>query len=108
MTQTHTESLSHPLTHHRSLDWCCQVELLLLVGAPQQAFERISANLFSSIEWFEKNVLGWDIPGEDDMIPMYQNIALYYPEEHAYTFDQYKCVCVSVVFDCGMIRCCIH
>jgi len=66
------------------------VELLLLVGAPQQAFERVSANFFSFIEWFEKNVLGWDIPGEDETMPMYQNIALYYPEEHAYTFDQYK------------------
>lgn len=74
----------------RSLDWCCQVELLLLVGAPQQAFERISANFFNTIEWVEKNVLGWDIPGDEDMMPMFQNIALYYPEEHAYTFDQYK------------------
>eukprot|EP00967_Tisochrysis_lutea_P140642 scaffold257301_cov24-Tisochrysis_lutea.AAC.2 len=74
----------------RSLDWCCQVELLLLVGAPQQAFERISANFFSFIEWFEANVLGWDIPGEEESMPMFQNIALYYPEEHAYTFDQYS------------------
>jgi len=75
---------------HKSLDWCCQVELLLLVGAPQQAFERISANFFSFIEWFEANVLGWDIPGEEESMPMFQNIALYYPEEHAYTFDQYR------------------
>ena len=87
--QCNTHTYTHTIPP-RSLDWCCQVELLLLVGAPQQAFERISANFFSSIEWFEKNVLGWDIPGDEDMIPMYQNIALYYPDQHAYTFDQYK------------------
>lgn len=75
---------------HRSLDWCCQIELLLLVGAPQQAFERAAAVFYSAIESFEKNVLGWDIPGDDDMIPMHENIALYYPEEHAYTFDAYR------------------
>jgi hypothetical protein len=75
---------------HRSLDWCCQIELLLLVGAPQQAWERVAAQLYALVEGFEKNVLGWDIPGDDDMIPMHENIALYYPEEHAYTFDSYR------------------
>jgi len=75
---------------HRSLDWCCQVELLLLVGAPQQAWERVAARLFAHLEWFEKNILGWDIPGDEDSIPMYENIKLYYPQEHAYTFDAYR------------------
>jgi len=75
---------------HRSLDWCCQVELLLLVGAPQQAFERVSSQFFGLVEWVEKNVLGWDIPGDEDMIPQYENIKLFYPEAHAYTFDQYR------------------
>lgn len=79
-----------PRAARRSLDWCCQVELLLLVGAPQQAFERIAANFFAAIEWVEKNMLGWDIPGDEDMMPMVQNLAIYYPECHAYTFDQYK------------------
>lgn len=75
---------------HRSLDWCCQVELLLLVGAPAQAFERVAGKFYSVIEWIEANFLGWKIPGEDDMMPVYKQIALYYPEEHAYTFDSYK------------------
>lgn len=74
---------------HRSLDWCCQIELLLLVGAPQQAWERAASVFYSAIEAFERNVLGWDIP-QEDMIPMYENLALYYPEEHAYTFDSYR------------------
>ncbi|WIA42355.1 hypothetical protein OEZ86_008364 [Tetradesmus obliquus] len=30
------------------------------------------------------------IPGEEDMMPVYKQIALYYPEEHAYTFDSYR------------------
>eukprot|EP00878_Enallax_costatus_P001889 GHUV01002048.1.p1 GENE.GHUV01002048.1~~GHUV01002048.1.p1 ORF type:complete len:362 (+),score=135.85 GHUV01002048.1:212-1297(+) len=75
---------------HRSLDWCCQVELLLLVGAPAQAFERVAGKFYSMIEWVEANCLGWKIPGDDDMMPVYKQIALYYPEEHAYTFDSYK------------------
>ena len=62
----------------------------MLVGAPQQAFERVASVFYSWIEAFEKNVLGWDIPGDDDMIPMYENLALFYPEEHAYTFDSYR------------------
>lgn len=75
---------------HRSLDWCCQIELLLLVGAPTQAFERVASKWYNMIEWIEKNCLGWDIPEGEDMMPLYEQIALYYPEEHAYTFDQYK------------------
>lgn len=75
---------------HRSLDWCCSVELLFLVGAPQQAFERLAGRLFAVIEWFEKNCLGWDIPGDEDMIHQYENIRLFYPRAHAYTFDQYR------------------
>lgn len=75
---------------HRSLDWCCSVELLFLVGAPQQAFERLAGRFFAVIEWVERNMLGWDIPGEEDMIPQYENIRLFYPRQHAYTFDQYR------------------
>ncbi len=75
----------------RSLDWCCSVELLFLVGAPQQAFERLAGRFFAVVEWVEKNMLGWDIPGEEDMIPQYENIRLFYPRQHAYTFDQYRC-----------------
>ena len=75
---------------HKSLDWCCQIELLLLVGAPQQAFERVASVFYSYVEAFEKNVLGWDIPGEEDSIPMYENIALYYPQEHAFSFESYR------------------
>ncbi len=74
----------------RSLDWCCGVELLFLVGAPQQAFERLAGRFFALIEWIEKNMLGWDIPGDEDMIPQYENIKLFYPRAHAYTFDQYR------------------
>lgn len=78
--------------HDRSLDWCCQIELLMLVGAPQQAGERVLGVFYSWIEAFEKNVLGWDIPQDEDKIPQYENIALYFPEEHAYTFDSYRLV----------------
>lgn len=67
-----------------------QIELLLLVGAPSQAFERIASKFYAIIEMLERNVLGWKIPGDEDMMPFYQNIALYYPQEHAYTFDQYR------------------
>jgi hypothetical protein len=74
----------------RSLDWCCGVELLFLVGAPQQAFERLAGRFFAAVEWAEKNLLGWDIPGEEDMIPTYENIRMFYPRAHAYTFDQYR------------------
>ncbi|KAF8057271.1 SAT2 [Scenedesmus sp. PABB004] len=75
---------------HRSLDWCCQVELLLLVGAPAQAFERVASRFYAGVEWLEANLLGWKIPGPDDTMPLYRQIALYYPEEHAYTFDAYR------------------
>ncbi len=59
-------------------------------SSESQALERVASFFYGAIEGFEKNVLGWDIPGDDDMIPMYQNLALYYPEEHAYTFDAYR------------------
>eukprot|EP00798_Chlamydomonas_sp_ICE-L_P005834 gene5834-6118_t len=75
---------------HRSLDWCCQVELLLLVGAPEQAFQRLAGRFFAAVEWVEENILGWDIPKEEGKIPAYRNMALYYPEEHAYTYDAYR------------------
>ncbi len=64
--------------------------MLLLVGAPTQAFERVSGRFYNCIEWIEKNWFGWKIPGEEDMMPVYEQIKLYYPVEHAYTFDQYK------------------
>lgn len=72
---------------------CCtvlQVELLLLVGAPAQAFERVAARFYAAVEWFEANCLGWKVPGEEDTMPVYKQLALYYPEEHAYTFDSYR------------------
>lgn len=75
---------------HKSLDWCCQVELLLLVGAPTQAFERVASKFYGMIEWIEKNCFGWNIPGDEEQMPVYQQLALYYPEEHAYTFDSYR------------------
>lgn len=46
--------------------------------------------LCAVIEWIEANLFGWKIPGEDDMMPVYKQLALYYPEEHAYTFDSYR------------------
>jgi len=48
------------------------------VGAPAQAFERVASRFYNMIEWIEANCLGWKIPGEDDMIPMYKQIKLYY------------------------------
>jgi hypothetical protein len=30
------------------------------------------------------------IAGDADMIPQYKNIKMFYPEQHAYTFDQYR------------------
>ncbi len=80
---------------------CYQVELLLLVGAPTQAFERVAGRFYSMIEWIERNVLGWELPDTDDTLPMYENIALYYPEEHAYTYDAYR-------WGPGYCVCCIH
>lgn len=65
---------------HRSLDWCCQVELLFLVGAPTQAFERLAGKWYELVEWVEKNMLGWKLPVDDEEMPMYKNLALYYPE----------------------------
>jgi hypothetical protein len=47
----------------RSLDWCATTELLLLIGAGQQAFERVAGVFLGWVEWVEKNMLGWDIPG---------------------------------------------
>lgn len=67
-----------------------QVELLLLVGAPAQAWERVAGRFYAMIEWFEANCLGWKLPKEEDMMPTYKQMALFYPEEHAYTFDAYR------------------
>ena len=68
------------------------MELLLLVGAPTQAFERVASRFYGMIEWIEKNCFGWSIPGDEEEMPVYQQLALYYPEEHAYTFDSYRYV----------------
>ncbi len=53
------------------------------------------------VEWLEANLLGWKIPGDEDMMPVYKQLALYYPEEHAYTFDSYRSVAApaSAVLD---------
>ena len=42
------------------------------------------------VEWVERNCLGWQLPQDEDMMPLYRQIALYYPVEHAYTFDAYR------------------
>jgi hypothetical protein len=44
------------------------------------------------VEWVEENCLGWKLPREPDTMPMYKHMALFYPEEHAYTFDSYRWV----------------
>jgi hypothetical protein len=67
-----------------------QIELLLLIGAPKQAWERIASKWYNMVEWVEENCLGWKLPREQDTMPMYQQMALFYPEEHAYTFDSYR------------------
>lgn len=89
---THTHILPgltpHPPPCHLSPP--LQVELLLLVGAPTQAFERLAGRFYNMVEWIEANCLGWKVPQEEDTMPLYQQLALYYPEEHAYTFMQYK------------------
>jgi hypothetical protein len=43
------------------------------------------------VEWVEENCLGWKLPRDEDTMPMYKQMALFYPEEHAYTFDAYRC-----------------
>jgi hypothetical protein len=72
-----------------------QIELLLLIGAPRQAWERIASKWYNMVEWVEENCLGWKLPREPDTMPMYKHMALFYPEEHAYTFDAYRCVVYS-------------
>jgi hypothetical protein len=58
------------------------------------------ARFYNAVEWFEANCLGWKLPREPDGMPMYKQMALFYPEEHAYTFDAYRCAraCVCVCF----------
>lgn len=63
LVATHTSPIACT-TLCRSLDWCATTELLLLIGAGQQAFERVAGVFLSWVEWVEKNMLGWDIPGE--------------------------------------------
>jgi hypothetical protein len=67
-----------------------KIELLLLVGAPAQAFERLAGRFYAAVEWLERNALGWKLPGDEGTMPMHENLALYYPPEHAYTFDAYR------------------
>lgn len=79
---------------HRSLDWFVQTELLVAVGAPQQAGERVVGKLFEAVEWFERTVLGWTLPGdeeaEDATSKVYEVLQNYTPPEAAYTFAQLK------------------
>jgi hypothetical protein len=72
---------------HRSLDWCCQVELLLLVGAPRQAWEKVVSIFYDLLEVFERRVLGWNVPLPGRKIPACKMVQLYYPPEHAYSFE---------------------
>lgn len=78
---------THPHTNPHQ-----QIELLLLIGAPRQAWERIASRWYNMVEWVEQNCLGWKLPREADTMPMYKQMALFYPEEHAYTFDAYRYV----------------
>jgi hypothetical protein len=48
------------------------VELLLLVGAPAQAFERVASRFYNAVEWFEANCLGWRLPRDEEMMPTYK------------------------------------
>ncbi len=84
----------------RSLDWFVQTELLVAVGAPQQAGERVVGKLFEAVEWFERTVLGWTLPGdeeaEDSTSKVYEVLQNYTPPEAAYTFAQLKWVAVGL------------
>lgn len=91
------QAVSRPYSRTNALNACSphvnlflQIELLLLIGAPKQAWERIASRWYNMVEWIEVNCLGWKLPREADTMPMYKQIALFYPEEHAYTFDSYR------------------
>lgn len=79
----------------RSLNWFVQTELLVQVGAPQQAMERTVGKFFELIEWFERHVLGWTLPGDAEAelgtSRVYEVLQNYTPQEAAYTFYQLKC-----------------
>ena len=72
---------------HRSLEWCCQVELLLLVGAPRQAWEKVASVFFDALEEVQYRLLGWNVPQPGGKIPAYQMVRAFYPPEHAYSFE---------------------
>ncbi len=44
-----------------------QTELLVQVGAPQQAGERVLGKFFELVEWFERHILGWTLPGDKEI-----------------------------------------
>lgn len=79
---------------HRSLDWFVQTELLVMVGAPQQALERVVGKFFEVIEWFERHILGWTLPGDEaaeaSTMKVYEVLQHYTPPEAAYSFAQLK------------------
>ncbi|GFR41411.1 hypothetical protein Agub_g2094 [Astrephomene gubernaculifera] len=79
---------------HRSLNWFVQTELLVAVGAPQQAGERVIGKFFEAIEWVERHVLGWTLPGdeeeEESTSKVYEVLRNYTPKEASYTFAQLK------------------
>lgn len=79
---------------HRSLNWFVQTELLVVVGAPQQALERTVGKFFEVIEWVERHVLGWTLPGDAEAelstSRVYEVLQNYTPPEAAYTFYQLK------------------
>ncbi|KAG2499216.1 hypothetical protein HYH03_002796 [Edaphochlamys debaryana] len=79
---------------HRSLNWFVQTELLVAVGAPQQAGERVVGKFFELVEWFERHVLGWTLPGDEEAAEstskVYEVLQNYTPPEAAYTFAQLK------------------
>ncbi|GIL43349.1 hypothetical protein Vafri_1121, partial [Volvox africanus] len=79
---------------HRSLNWFVQTELLVAVGAPQQAGERVVGKFFELVEWFERHVLGWTLPGdeeaEESTSKVYEVLQNYTPLQAAYSFAQLK------------------
>ena len=67
-----------------------------MVGAPQQALERVVGKFFEVIEWFERHILGWTLPGDEaadaSTMKVYEVLQNYTPPEAAYSFAQLKWV----------------
>lgn len=75
---------------HRTLDWCAETEVLFLIGAGQQAIERITAQFFMVIEWLERNLLGWRWDDGRNVVPKYEVVKYLYNNDMFVVFEQYK------------------